>query len=219
MRILSKKEFKNILKSTDKGREYLNLVLELKTKALQRGERHHIHPRALGGSDSTRNLVICTSFDHCRLHALLALAIPCGETLFPVLRMSSSQCKTLSDLEKISLEEVFQWSESRQKALEELHKLPYTEKRLQKMSESHKGKSTSRKGQHLSDAHKEALKKAWAGKPKPWLRGKSTSSLGKVWINRDGIGKRIYPNELEKFESEGWVRGCICKEKKACQDL
>lgn len=219
MKTLGKNEFNTILVSTQKGREYSNLILEIQKTPLQEGEKHHIHPRALGGSNDRGNLITCTPFDHCRLHALLALAVPCKETLFPVIRMSSSQCKSLSDLEKTSLDNIYQWSKSRQRAFKELHKLPFTEERLQKMSDSHKGKSTSRKGQHLSESHKEALRKAWAGKPKPWLRGKSTSSLGKIWINKDGIGKRVFLSELEKYEDEGWIRGCVCKQKKeiSCQ--
>lgn len=213
MKTVSKEALYAALQQSIPGRQYLSLVSSnTPVKEGQRFEIHHKHPRALGGDNSESNLVRLTTFQHCLAHLLLAKSYPCLETLNPIILLSGKQVHTLSDLEKVSLEECYGWSKLREKAFEELHRQNFfTDEVRKKMSESHRGKPTSRRGTTLPDQWKEKLSKVWTGKPKPWLRGKSTSSLGKIWINKNGVGKRIYPQDLEKFEQDGWIRGCICK--------
>lgn len=197
------------LQTTDEGREYLNLVNRVKSerKVKVRGdgnEYHHVHPKGLGGLQSGETILL-TPFEHCLAHVLLAKAIPCAETLYPVSLMSESQFKKLTDLDKVTLEQIYGWSTARQKAFEYLHSLPFTEERLQKMSESHRGKTTSRKGQQLSSEHKKALSDAWTGKPKPWLRGKKHPK--RVGIFLGNRNKLVLEEELQAYLDSGWQRG------------
>lgn len=214
MKEISFKDLCAILNQSTPGQQYLSLV-NSSTLPLVREvgyEIHHIHPKALGGSNQSENLVKLTTYQHCLAHVLLAKAYPCLETLNPIVLLSGKQVLSLSDLEKVTLEECYGWSKLREKAMVELHRQDFfTEEVRKKMSDSHKGKGTSRKGTHLSRSHCQKLSEVWSGKPKPWLRGKSTSSKGKVWMHKDGKGKRVNPQDLQKFEEEGWIRGCICK--------
>lgn len=181
MKIISKEDLSAILQQSVFGQQYLALISSAPTlREGQRFEIHHKHPRALGGNNETDNLIKLSTYDHCVAHVLLAKAYPCLETLNPIIMLSGKQVRSLSDLERSSLEDYYQWSIQREKAFQELHKQNFfTEEVRKKMSESHKGKSTARKGTALSDGWKRKLSEVWTGRPKPWLRGKSTSSLGK----------------------------------------
>ena len=117
-------EFLSILSNTEEGKKYIELISICRERQLgkQPGyEIHHIHPKGLGGKDIPDNTAKLSIYEHCLAHLLLAKAIPCSYTLKPIVRMSYSQYGRLTDLDKITLEEVYHWSELREKAIHSKH--------------------------------------------------------------------------------------------------
>lgn len=208
---MSTEEFYSALQLNEYGKQYLELIEKVRSENRVKvrndgNELHHVHPRALGGTEG--ELVLLTCYEHCLAHVLLAKTIPCLETLSPVTRLSNSQYRSLKQIQQITLEEIYGWSQIREEAYRSLHKLPYTVVRLKKMSDSHKEKHTSRRGTKLSKEHCKALSESWKGKPKPWLKGRPTYSCGRLWISfNDQINRMVLPEELEKYIQQGWVKG------------
>lgn len=138
---LSVDSFIDRLNSTEEGKEYLRIVREQQqssTNKRQKGyEKHHIHPKALGGSDEPENLVYLTKMCHCIVHALLAKAIPCTETFYVIRRLSNSQFRELSELDKLTVEDAVGWGKLKEQAF----RLGPSEETRRKMSEAHKGQS------------------------------------------------------------------------------
>lgn len=180
---ISSEEFFNRLSQSDSGRDYLKLVNSCsKTVEKRKGyELHHIQPKALGGEDSVSNLISCTIFEHCKCHALLAKAIPCYKTLQPLTRMSHGQVKRLQDLEKIRLEEMYEWSNLRKKALH----YPKPAETIEKIRKSHLGKK-------LSEEH---------------IRKRTSKRVGTITVTDGNSTKYISPEELNDWIGKGWKRG------------
>ena len=107
---MTSREFYEILDGSEFGREYLKLIdkaVSRKYAPFGRVEKHHIHPKALGGSrKSETNIVTLSVFEHCLAHVFLARAIPCPATLKPIVRMNT-QFNLLSNPDKITLEDVY----------------------------------------------------------------------------------------------------------------
>lgn len=116
-------EFFDLLDNSESGKEYLRLVNQAASRENLdcKIEKHHIHPRGLGGSViAPNNLVNLTVYEHCLAHVLLAKAIPCPATFKPIIRMGS-QYSSLIEPEQITLEEIYQWSVWREKAIHASH--------------------------------------------------------------------------------------------------
>ena len=116
-------EFFNLLDNSESGREYLRLInlASSRDKVEGRVEKHHIHPKGLGGCvASPSNLVYLTIYEHCLAHVLLARAIPCSATFKPIVRMKR-QYDSLVQPEQCTLEEIYQWSIWREKAIHGSH--------------------------------------------------------------------------------------------------
>lgn len=133
MKVISKENLSAILQQSVPGQQYLSLISS--APRLQEGQRfeiHHKHPRALGGGNDLDNLIKLSTYNHCVAHVLLAKAYPCVETLNPIILLSGKQVQSLSDLEKVSLEDCYQWSTLREKAFQELHRQNYFTEEVRK---------------------------------------------------------------------------------------
>lgn len=176
--------FHKQLNESDFGTQYLQLIGSAKNRGLkpEKGyEIHHIHPRALEGSDDKSNLVKLTVFEHCIAHYYLAKAVPCWKTLYPILLLSHRQVKKLSDLERLTLEEVCQWSLLREQA----KRAPKPPEVVEKNRLGHLGKKL----------HPDQIRKRTAHRIGTWT------------VNKGGIEKFIKPEDWPEFEKNGWVRG------------
>lgn len=179
-----KEEFFEKLKLSQEGRQYLDIIAVAQSRKLplnhEKGfERHHIHPRGLGGSLDLENIVKLTVFEHVLAHVCLAKAIPCSQTLNPIIKLSGQQYLKLSDLEQLTLETVYEWSLLREKAL------------------------------HCprSEEFKEKLSKLLQGRPKKVRENFGKSRIGKIEVN-DGVREKfIDPTELDQYLDSGWKRG------------
>lgn len=146
MRKLSSEEFNKTLQENLHGQEYLRIVEKVLSEKRplvdEPGfELHHIHPRGLGGDlTAESNLIKVSCFEHCLLHVLLAKTFQLPETLYPIIRMTYAQLKRCSDLEQITLEDIYKWSKEREKALGLASQRTFSEESRKKMSESHKGR-------------------------------------------------------------------------------
>ena len=177
-------DFYDQLNVSEAGRDYIALIESCKSRALipESGyEIHHRFPTSLGGLNVNANKVKFTVFEHCKAHALLAKAIPCYKTLQPITYMSVAQVQKLEDLEKVTLEDIFEWSKLREKALHH-PKSPEHRKRL-----SEGAKATNK---HLTEEHKAKL-----------------DQTGKIAVNNGEYSHLIYPDQLQEYLDKGWVRG------------
>ena len=177
-------DFYDQLELSVPGREYLALVDSCKSRVLvpeQGFEIHHIQPTSLGGLNVKVNKVKFTVFEHCKAHALLAKAIPCYKTLQVITRMSSGQVKKLSDVEAVTLEECFEWSVLREKALHH----PRTEEHRLRNRLGHLGKKL----------HPEQVRK------------RTEKRVGTVTVTDGKITRYVLPSEVEGYEKQGWYRG------------
>jgi len=181
---MTEQEFFKTLKDTKEGREYLDLVSSCLSRSLrpeQGFELHHIFLTSLGGKNVSENKVKFTIFEHCRAHALLAKAIPCYKTLQPITYMSRGQVTKLGDLEKVTLEEQLEWSKLREKALHQ----PKSPEHVEKMRNALKGRKLSKEVRaHMGGAGR-----------------------GKKFINNGIIHKRVLPEDLDEWLTEGWTLG------------
>lgn len=181
---MTEKNFFDALHCSQEGQQYLKLIALAQSRNLpldwERGfERHHIHPRGLGGSLELSNVIKLSTFEHVLAHVYLAKAIPCSQTLKPIVKLSGQQYLKLSDLEQLTLETVHKWSSLREKAL------------------------------HMprSDEFKQKLSALLRGKPKIARENFGKSRVGKVFINNGVREKFIDPSELDQYAQEGWTKG------------
>lgn len=194
MKRLSNQELVKCLNQTDKGREYLTKITEYKNRNLslkkEKGfEIHHIHPRKLGGLSDKSNLLKVSVFEHCCLHALLAFAIPCYETLQPIVLLSNHQILSLSDLEQTSLEDLYQWSQLREKALHQ-----------PKSEVWRKATIAANTGRVISDTTRKKMRDSHLGQ-------KHRTNNGQVWVY-NGVEERLVSLKvLDDLIKGGWIRG------------
>ena len=118
MRNIDKAQFLQTLEESEEGQQYLKLVYQAKkndsTLDAESGyEIHHIQPISLGGENIPANMVKLTLFNHCLAHLMLAKIFPVPEMYFVLNKMSGKIHKNLSDLEQITLEDVYRWSKVR----------------------------------------------------------------------------------------------------------
>lgn len=154
---MDSQEFLKTLKKSKEGLKYLNLVEENKGKRdlkWKKGfERHHIQPKALGGSDDRSNLVKLTVFDHILAHIYLAKALPCYDTVAATCIMCGRRVKTLSEVEKITLEEAYDQAQIRQ--LRRKYRRPKTDEENRHFVEQSKKTRIEKYGSLMSQAHTE----------------------------------------------------------------
>ena len=177
-------DFYDQLNVSEAGRDYIALIESCRSRALipEPGyEIHHRFPTSLGGLNVNANKVKFTVFEHCKAHALLAKAIPCYKTLQPITYMSVAQVQKLEDLEKVTLEDIFEWSKLREKALHH----PKSPEHRKRMSEG--AKATNK---HLTEEHRAKL-----------------DQTGKIAVNNGEYSHLIYPEQLQEYLDKGWVRG------------
>lgn len=116
MRILDPEIFYGTLSKKKPGKEYLQLIEKARKQEIgptEKVEIHHIQPVSLGGPDIGTNKVPLTIFQHCLAHLLIAKCFSYPEPYFVLNKMSGKHLNGLSDLEKITLEEVYKWTETR----------------------------------------------------------------------------------------------------------
>ena len=158
---------------------YQRLVAKATARVCPEGyvERHHILPKALGGSDDSSNLVAMTAREHFLAHILLA-KMHGGDMWLPVVRM-----KTFKDGTKAN---------SRLYEMGKIANALEVGKRLKgsKLSNEHKMKiGQSSKGQKRSTKTRRKISEALKNKPKSEQHRKSLAGaiLG---------SKRLEPSPL-----------------------
>jgi hypothetical protein len=158
---------------------YQRLIAKAKARVCPEGyvERHHILPKALGGSDDSSNLVALTAREHFLAHVLLA-KIHGGDMWLPVVRM-----KTFKDGSKAN---------SRLYEMARVANALEVGKRLKgsKLSDEHKKKiGESGRGQKRSEETRRRISEALKNKPKSEQHRKSLAEaiLG---------SKRLEPSPL-----------------------
>lgn len=88
----------------------------------------------------------------------------------------------------------------------------HTEATKQKIREHMPDTSHVWKGRHHSESSKQKMRGprpsvAGVNNPNYGKRGELSSNYGRCAIHKDGVEKRIPKNELDKYLSDGWVKG------------
>lgn len=188
------------LDSSSWGKKYLTLIREKVPEEATLTEVHHIQPRALGGSNSKTNLVRLTVYQHILAHIYLAKALPCRETLLPLTWMCSKSVKHLTDLEKINLESLPEWTELREKALEERSKLIHNPEALAKSIKKSQETRTKKYGSCTAYLHTDEIRQKVLGA----VAAKYDGDRAGQFHTEDARGK-VYRTKLERYGTRGPV--------------
>lgn len=227
MKHISKKEFFNQLNSCEYGRQYLELVTnpENHLGKKDKGEVHHIHPRKLGGDlKAPENLVKLSVFNHCLAHVLLAKAFielnitGKHEALLMISMLSRKQYKTLSDIEKITLEDIYNWSILRQLGFEKAGKLckefwetadnEFRKKFSDKKSNERKkywANLTEEERKYIGELQSKVQKEFYKNVSEDWKENqKIKNSIGvhKFWNNASKEWKEEFEKKISKGQKE-----------------
>lgn len=186
------------LHQVPEGREYLGLIDQ--ARSCNRGlnkepgfEIHHILTRALGGGNEPANLVKLSLFEHVLAHYYLALALPCRETLLPIIILSNRTIRCLDDLQRVKIETLEYWAQLREDANRALlGRICINNGRIKKYVSE--------------DELPDYLDKGWVKGNLPTVKGRITVT--------DGTRNRlIEPCELEEMLRQGWRKGSALKGK------
>lgn len=217
---ITAEKFKQILGDSKAGICYLKLVKNAKNRQPPNGyvEQHHIHPKALGGEEKDpANVVKLTVYEHIVSHILLAEAIECKEALFAIHMLSGRSIHRLSDLEKIKLEDIYNWTQWREKA-------NFSRKGKHLSAEHCKKISDSRKGIVFSEEHRRNL--ALSHKGKTYLYNVDGGRISvpvkekqhylgtgiyfesrRVVIHKGGVERVVPETILGKYLEQNWLLG------------
>lgn len=216
MKILTYADFVAELQKTLSGQEYLAMMESIRVECRsphvkQDGcDMHHVHPKALGGLKDSETLKL-SAFEHCKAHALLAKAIPCKETLMPVKQMSCSQIRKVADLDRATLEDMYQWSE----ILEEWRKdvsrrargRKATPEQRKRLSERMKGRKAWNKGIRYVDI---GLVRKLSEKGREHIRAASMRHRGWVVLTSpEGNIRRVDPRNVADYIEQGYIPGYV----------
>jgi len=213
MRNITVEKFYGDLVKTENGKDYLNLI----QKARERKDRtfsgsvfeiHHVFPVSLGGSDFPDNKVKLTVYEHCLAHLLLAKCFTYPETYFVLNRMSGKKFLQLSDLDRVTLEEIHQWSQTRELA----------KKQIQGTRCSVCDPQTGKVVRVLKEELSEYLGEGYLlGLSEVRKKANKVRNLGKVYISNETLGcNRMVPkSDLESYIKQGWNLGRLQSFKKS----
>lgn len=190
------------LRKTDEGKKYLSLIEQ--AQSCKRGlekergyEVHHIHTKALGGSNEADNLVKLTIFEHILAHYYLALALPCRQTLYPIIILSNRAIRTLSDLQKVQIESLEYWTHLREEANKALL-----------------GRICINNGTVKKYVFEDELSE-YLGKG--WVKGNLPTTKGRVTVNNGIQDRRVEVCELSRLLKEGWKEGSVLRGRESSQ--
>ena len=186
---ISKEEFFNMLEESKEGKCYRELVKKAPKRRVSKGlEKHHVYPRGLGGKDGD-GLVYLTAFEHILAHYLLAL-ITDHSTMYKAIRiLSGSQLQKVSDLEKVTVENLEHWAELRDKAFQ----VPLTEVGRKKISEkAYERWQSFRESGRIEEVKKNISEKTKEGMNNAETLTKVRANLGSKWYYSEKLNKTMH---------------------------
>ena len=188
--------------------DYYKLLIgkEMTNRRPEKGfEKHHIIPRAFGGTDEHSNLVKLTIYEHILAHYYLALGTKNVHMFHAFNCIMGKQYKALSDLEKIKLEELEHWAQIREQARQRMFSVEgrvtiseKTKARWQRFRESGRIEEVKK---NISKTTAEGM----ASSKKSQIRTRVNLGCKKYWNPETGEQRNWYPG-MPEFEAP-WVRG------------
>jgi hypothetical protein len=178
-----------------------NIITKAKNRTLEGyKEIHHILPRCLGGKDAKSNLVALTAKEHFIIHILL-----CKFTTGLARRSMLYAHKAMS----------YYIKEGRNykigsRIAEKLRKeLKFSPEHIENLRKSHLGKPSGKKGKKSSKETIAKLKLVNLGKKasEETLAKLRLAQSNMMWINKDGIGKKIKKHLLQEYLDKGYKVG------------
>lgn len=195
-------EFYDSLDQNPDGRAYLKLIDRSKSQSLEakKGhEIHHIHPKSLGGTDETDNLVRLSMYDHCLAHLWLAKVFPCPETYFVLNKLSGKRFERFTEVERITLEEVYQWSKVRSYLRDHLKGSRYS---------IYSEEGACRRV--LKEEVDQWLSRGWKlGVPEKKKLANQEQNVGRVYIHNPDLkqNRMVHREDLQTYLDQGWKLG------------
>lgn len=178
-----------------------NIITKAKNRTLEGyKEIHHILPRCLGGKDKKSNLVALTAKEHFIIHILL-----CKFSIGMAKRKMLYAHKAMS----------YYIKEGRNykigsRIAEKLRKeLKFSPEHIENLRKSHLGKPSGKKGKKASKETIAKLKLVNLGKKasEETLAKLRLAQSNMMWINKDGIGKKIKKHLLQEYLDKGYKVG------------
>lgn len=201
---------------------YKRIYYELIFKALERSidtdvylERHHIHPKCLGGDDSEENIVRLYPEEHFLAHALLVKIYPGVRGLiFAMLAMTMKSGKQLGENKRIN-NKLFGWMR-RELSIVQRGKI-ISEETRQKMSKSHlgmqfseehrknlslaKSNPTDEQRKKISEVRKACTTDEYREKQRQAKLGKKMSEETKLKMSQSRLGVKRPPEVGQKVSA------------------
>jgi hypothetical protein len=178
-----------------------NIIAKAKSRTLEGyKEIHHILPRCMGGNNSKDNLVSLTAKEHFIIHILL-----CKFTTGLARRSMLYAHKAMS----------YYIKEGRNykigsRIAEKLRKeLKFSPEHIENLRKSHLGKPSGKKGKKASKETIAKLKLVNLGKKasEETLAKLRLAQSNMMWINKNGIGKKIKKHLLQEYLDKGYKVG------------
>ena len=203
MRNIAVESFYEKLNETDNGKSYLSLIQNARSKnknIVERFEIHHIFPISLGGSDSPENKIKLTVYEHCLAHLYLAKCFSYPETYFVLNRMSGKKFLELSDLEQVTLEDVYGWSQTRSLAKERIRGTRCS------ICDSNTGRVIRVNKEELGEYLDEGFR---VGISEEKQEANRSRNLGKIHISNEQlrVNKMVSADRLDSYLKQGWSLG------------
>ncbi len=163
-------------------------------------EKHHIIPKSLGGSNSKDNLVALTPKEHFIIHILL-----CKFTTGLARRSMLYAHKAMS----YYIKEGRNYKISSRIAEKLRKELKFSPEHIENLRKSHLGKPSGKKGKKASKETIAKLKLVNLGKKasEETLAKLRLAQSNMMWINKDGIGKKIKKHLLQEYLDKGYKVG------------
>jgi len=197
----------------DYGATYHKLINRAILEARSKGkgiyyEQHHIVPKCLGGTNEKSNLVLLTGREHFIAHLLLHRQYPSSrklQTAFVAMcTLKNEQHEGRYTVSNRSYEYARQLLSETMK--QKMEGKTHSEELKAKWSTNRKGKPSHRKGKTLTEEHKLNLKRTEEQKKlmSELRKGQVSSCKGRKMVLKEGVKKRVKPEEINHYLSNGW---------------
>ena len=206
-------EFNKLLRTSEYGGKYLQVIAagynrprpkSLRGRSTKGYERHHIIPRAFGGTDEN-NLVLLTTYEHIVAHYYLVLLTDNVHMFTAFNYMLGKQFTRITEIERIKLEELEHWAHVRNEARTRLFsdegRATISQKAKERWQRFKKSGRIDEVRANISKTTSEGM----ANSKKSQIRTRVNLGCKKYWNPETGEARNWYPG-MPPFESP-WIPG------------
>lgn len=206
-------EFNKLLRTNEYGGKYLQVIAagynrprpkNIRGRPTKGYERHHIIPRAFGGTDEN-NLVLLTTYEHIVAHYYLTLLTNNVHMFTAFNYMLGGQFTRITELERVKLEELEHWAQVREECRQRL----FSDEGRATISKRAKERwQRFRESGRIDEVRANISKTTvdgMANSKKAQIRTRVNLGCKKYWNPETGEARNWYPG-MSPFESP-WIPG------------